>query len=189
MKALVTEGSGGMGGGLFLDDIAARTVAGAVIEAGTANYGGGVYVNGAATPDTWTHVVLADAFGNRRLPRWADEGIAVQSEPAQKRELRWNDLRPAVQVGEHIPLEQLFRFEDYPSGRLPLFYGQSASLVQFLLDLGGEKRLVEVLKQSQTDGYIAALRRCYQMAGYDELEERWREHARRQIAGVRVAMN
>ena len=57
---LVGNDAGGMGGGLFLDDIAARTVAGAVIEAGTANYGGGVYVNGAATPDTWTHVVLAE---------------------------------------------------------------------------------------------------------------------------------
>ena len=31
-----------------------------------------------------THVILADRFPTKQIPRWADEGIAVLSEPASR---------------------------------------------------------------------------------------------------------
>src|SRR5262249_35374132 len=35
-------------------------------------------------PHETTHVVLAGYFSGQRLPRWADEGMAVLTEPAQR---------------------------------------------------------------------------------------------------------
>jgi hypothetical protein len=131
-----------------------------------------------------THVVIADAFGQRRLPRWADEGIAVLSEPTVKKQLRRNDLLPAVHQGEHIPFDELFQASDYPTKGLQLFYGQSASIVEYLVHLGGEARLVDFLKHSQTEGYLAALNRHYQVDSFEELENRWRRHESQRMAAA-----
>src|SRR5207244_1536980 len=38
----------------------------------------------AILPHETTHVVLAGQFGPHQVPRWADEGIAVLSEPSEK---------------------------------------------------------------------------------------------------------
>ena len=43
----------------------------------------------AVVPHEVTHVLLADLFLARPIPRWADEGIAVLSEPAVEQERRY----------------------------------------------------------------------------------------------------
>ena len=46
----------------------------------------------AILPHEITHVVLADLFPHQQIPRWADEGMAVLSEPASEQHLRAADL-------------------------------------------------------------------------------------------------
>src|SRR5262249_40158478 len=42
----------------------------------------------AILPHEVTHVVLADLFANQKIPRWADEGMAVLAEPHSARAQR-----------------------------------------------------------------------------------------------------
>ena len=43
-------------------------------------------------PHEITHIVLADLFPTKQIPRWADEGMSVLSEPAAEQALRARDL-------------------------------------------------------------------------------------------------
>ena len=46
----------------------------------------------AVLPHEATHIVLAGMFDNRDVPRWADEGIAVLTEPSYKVDLHRRNL-------------------------------------------------------------------------------------------------
>src|SRR5262245_53998469 len=61
-----------------------------------------------------THVVLADSFGGRRPPPWADEGMAILSDESAKRRLHQNDLRRAYFQWSTWPLENLLTRATYP---------------------------------------------------------------------------
>lgn len=82
-----------------------------------------------------THVVLADRFAHKQIPRWADEGIALNSEPPARQQdmRRW--LAGEIQQGRGFTLQQLLSMQQYPQNRHlgDLFYAQSGSLVEFLL--------------------------------------------------------
>lgn len=86
------------------------------------------------------HVVLADRFATRQIPRWADEGIALNSEPASRqRDLRgW--LATQIRQGRGYTLPQLVSLRQYPPDKFlgDLFYAQSGSLVEFLLTRQGD---------------------------------------------------
>lgn len=97
-----------------------------------------------------THVVLADRFAHRQIPRWADEGIALNSEPPQRQQdmRRW--LAGEVRQGRGFKLTQLLAMQQYPTDKHlgDLFYAQSGSLIEFLLQQNsdseeGVMRLVE----------------------------------------------
>src|SRR5206468_7649581 len=46
----------------------------------------------AVLPHEVTHVILADLFPSQQIPKWADEGMAVLSEPAAEQDRRLADL-------------------------------------------------------------------------------------------------
>ena len=82
-----------------------------------------------------THVILADRFAHKQIPRWADEGIALNSEPLARQQdmRRW--LAGEVKQGRGFTLRQLLSLQQYPQNKHmgDLFYAQSGSLVEFLL--------------------------------------------------------
>ncbi|MDB5337139.1 MAG: hypothetical protein JWN70_2758 [Planctomycetaceae bacterium] len=82
-----------------------------------------------------THVILADRFAHKQIPRWADEGIALNSEPpARQKDMRgW--LAAEIKQGRGFTLHQLLSMQQYPQNKHlgDLFYAQSGSLVEFLL--------------------------------------------------------
>ena len=49
-----------------------------------------------ALPHELTHLILADRFSPRQVPRWSDEGMAVLADPAEKQRLHLRDLRQAL---------------------------------------------------------------------------------------------
>ena len=124
-----------------------------------------------------THVVLADRFGTRQPPRWADEGIALLADDDEKKRLHLRDMRRAL-ADECCPgVREALAMRRYPTGaRLTAFYGQSLSLVSYLSELDEPARVVEMVSLAMDHGYDTALHEIYGIANTAELERRWRHH-------------
>jgi hypothetical protein len=128
----------------------------------------------AALPHEMTHVVISDRFIGRRLPRWADEGLAILADPAQKQDGHLRDFQRALAGQDTFRVVELLTLEDYPAAhRWAAFYGQSASLAQFLVRRGTPEQFVGFLQRSLDKGYETALRDTYRIAGVAELERAW----------------
>src|SRR5260370_3450074 len=85
-----------------------------------------------------THVVLAGRFP-AALPRWADEGMAVLSEPRDRIERHLRNLPMHAEQRQLFHVGQLMMFnKEYPDPQLIApFYAQSVSLVEYLSRLRG----------------------------------------------------
>ena len=128
-----------------------------------------------------THIILADRFTEVPIPHWADEGMAIQADTLTKRRLHGKDLQAAVANGGEFRLAELLTMENYPHpSRMGTFYGQSASLVEFLTKLGTKQQLVDFVDQATAVGYDVALRNVYAIAGVGALEQQWQRHLRGQ---------
>src|SRR5437588_2710755 len=67
-------------------------------------------------PHETTHAVLAGRFGPFDLPRWADEGIAVLSEPPES-PARWVRIAPQFrQEGQTFSAQQLIQLRSESRG-------------------------------------------------------------------------
>lgn len=124
----------------------------------------------AALPHELTHIVLADRFAGRYLPRWADEGMGVLAESHAKQWQRARALRQASARGTVYRTDSLLMVTTYPPAAYrDAFYGQSAGLVRFLVERGKPAQFVEFLEQSLDADYDVALRRVYKIGGVQEL--------------------
>ncbi|HWA98533.1 MAG TPA: hypothetical protein VG713_08570, partial [Pirellulales bacterium] len=98
------------------------------------------------------------------------------------------DLQTALRGGTELALNDLFARTDLPaSDGCGVFYGQSLSVVQFLVERSGRATFLEFVKQSLGVGYDHALRDHYQIRNVRELERQWREHAVQSPAGAQSA--
>lgn len=125
-------------------------------------------------PHETTHVVLAGRFGAFKVPRWADEGIAVLSEPTYKIQQHHQNLVRAQQDGMLFGLKELMILENYPTEprRISAFYAQSVALVEFLSSQRGPTVFTTFVRDGLRDGYDAALQRHYGMT-FAQLERAW----------------
>jgi hypothetical protein len=138
----------------------------------------------AILPHEVTHVVLADLFTTQQIPRWADEGMAVLSEPRTEQDLRAQDLAEPLSSGRLFRIQDLMAM-DYPEGRFwALYYAQSVSLTRFLVSRGSPSQFVQFVKDSQRNGIEAELKRAYQIEGFADLQTRWLAHARGNASAV-----
>jgi hypothetical protein len=130
-------------------------------------------------PHEITHVMTIGRLTTGTFPRWADEGMALVADPANKRAAHGRDLQLSLGSGHQFRMVELLVLADYPSvDRLGIFYGQSLSVVDFLLDRGGKQKFVEFVKRSASGGYDSALRTTYGIANVAQLETLWLAHAR-----------
>lgn len=103
-----------------------------------------------------THIVLADRFAHQQIPRWADEGIALNSEPPQRQQdlRRW--LAEEVRQGRGYSLTQLLNVKQCPQDKYlgDLFYAQSGSLIEFLIQHQpeGEHGVLRLIERTQVGG-------------------------------------
>jgi hypothetical protein len=122
-----------------------------------------------------THIVIADRLDVAHLPRWADEGMATLADSMAKQERHHRDLVQAFQRGTVFRLGQLLSATDYPAqNQWGAFYGQSVSLVKFLVERDSPARFVEFLETARKDGYASALQSIYHIADVAALERQWR---------------
>jgi hypothetical protein len=128
-------------------------------------------------PHETTHVVLAGRFGNHAVPRWADEGMAVLSEPRDRIERHLRNL-PKHRADRHLfGTGQLMQLEAYPDPRyIGPFYAQSVSLVDYLTERAGPRTFAKFLKEGLDGGYEVALQKHYGLQSFAELEQQWLEH-------------
>jgi hypothetical protein len=136
-----------------------------------------------ALPHELTHVVLAELLADGKLPRWADEGMAMLADPHEKQRLHTRDLHHAFADGSAFRLADLLVMDGYPAhGRQAAFYAQSLSLVSFLVELKSPRVFLEFTKAGAATGYNTALQKCYGIDNAWELERMWMAHAAPQMA-------
>jgi hypothetical protein len=131
-----------------------------------------------ALPHELCHLVLADRFRSAPAPLWFDEGVALQYDPAAKRRLHERDLRVSLQRGEVLPLAELLAQSSYPPQKQwAAFYGQSGSLVRWLLTKESPEKLVQFVGRWRELGASRALTETYGIAHLDDLYRQWRRDA------------
>ena len=141
----------------------------------------------AILPHEVTHVVLADVFTDQQIPRWADEGIAVLAEPHAEQATRAAELHEPLQAGRVFDLRKLMAM-DYPDAKdWSLYYAQSVSVTRFLVEQGPPEKFVQFVQNSQRNGTEGALRGTYGINGFAELQDRWTDYARQQLAPLKEA--
>lgn len=129
----------------------------------------------AVLPHETTHVVLAGMFGAAHVPRWADEGIAVLSEPNEKIDLHRRNLTKHHREGQLFGLRELMELKDYPQpARVGAFYAQSVVLVEFLTKQRGPKVFTDFVKDGIRQGYEKSLQRHYNMT-FSQLDMLWQK--------------
>jgi len=93
-----------------------------------------------------SHVLLGQATGGARLPRWFDEGVAMW----QSRQWRWGQdfrMNKAVFLRQIIPLSQIDNMLFFSSSRGQLAYTESFLSVIYLLQRCGMDVLKKVAQQ------------------------------------------
>ncbi len=129
----------------------------------------------AVLPHETTHVVLAGMFGHFNVPRWADEGIAVLTEPAHKVDLHRRNLEKSRQEGLLFGVKELMQLDNYPQPRrIGAFYAQSVCLVEFMTELRGPQVFTAFVRDGLREGYDEALRKHYAL-DMNELQDRWQQ--------------
>jgi hypothetical protein len=132
----------------------------------------------AALPHELTHVLLADAFAGEPLPRWADEGMAMQADLPEKLARHGRDLNEAIQRREDFHVGELLAEATYPRGDgRAVFYAESASVVGFLTDRKSPVDFVGFVRRADDIGYDAALREVYGIQDVGQLEHLWKSRA------------
>jgi hypothetical protein len=92
------------------------------------------------------HVLIADEFPTTAPPKWAEEGLALLMDSAQKRTRHERDLKLAIGNGSLIPITRLLADRQYPVSRRAEFYGQSLALVEYLTALKPREKFVEFVR-------------------------------------------
>lgn len=123
-----------------------------------------------------THVIIADRIDRSRIPAWADEGMAVLADTPEKQALHLADFRAGIQADSAFRTSELMAMNDYPHPeRMGIFYGQSVSLVNYLVRRESPAKFLQFVELSIRNGYDTALRKVYQIESVAQLESLWRK--------------
>lgn len=130
----------------------------------------------ATTNHELTHIVVGEATDNpfhAPIPRWLDEGLAMYNEGALP-DYNRQALMDAIRSDTLISVRSLSAYTGDPA-LVDLFYGESYSIVEYLLDTYGRDKMVELLGVFKRGSHQEdALQEVYGF-GLNELDARWRE--------------
>lgn len=150
-----------------------------VVTAGEVVYSDTAMVSGGGAEDIArheiAHVVVRQAIGPiYSVPDWLNEGLAVYSQSAPFSEQQAS-LDQAIESGDVLSVRSLSSASSGAvASKVSLFYGQSYSLVDFLISTYGEEKFARLFKAfSQGATTAEALEQAY---GFDQdgLENEWR---------------
>lgn len=136
------------------------------------------HLHAADLPHETTHVVLAGGFGKHHVPRWADEGMAVLTEPRERIDQHLKNLTLYEREGTLFRVGELMQMADYPEPRrISPFYAQSVSLVGFLCQKKDSITFTRFLRAALDGRYESALQTYYGYNSFAELEADWKQQA------------
>lgn len=121
------------------------------------------------------HMLVGERFRKELAPAWGEEGMAVLEDSAEIRRLHRANLLVAVRQRRVLSLPELFGSGPGRSLELePLFYAQSASVAEFLVQRASPSVFVRFLDAALERGYDAALREVYGFDNVEQLQHHWR---------------
>ncbi|MBN1417340.1 MAG: tetratricopeptide repeat protein [Planctomycetes bacterium] len=124
-------------------------------------------------PHEMGHVVLAWALGyDVSPPLWADEGFAVDREPAYKHAYFQRILQEGMREGRLLSMEDLLASKKYADDP-KLFYAQSHAVTRFIIDRKGLPAFIAFLRDLDPTRPEEALRKHYAIDTISELENLW----------------
>ena len=127
-------------------------------------------------PHEMGHIIFRETIGfDKKIPLWLDEAVAVLQE--KDREAYLAIARKLVKEGDYIPLAELSGIRGYKSIDSQVFYSESASIIDFLLNKYGRDTFVMFCRRIR-DGeeWEKALLKTYRFEGLEELQEAWVNH-------------
>ena len=130
-------------------------------------------------PHELTHVMYPWFLRYRTsLPLWLNEGIAMTSEANFRTRNRKFILKRALKSGNVFPIAQLLTMKQYPESesQAAIFYSQSLSVVEFLLQRGGSQRLL-LFAQKAGSNAQSAIQEVYNIRNFSTLERLWLQYA------------
>jgi len=138
----------------------------------------------ATLPHEMTHLLLHLFMEGKPVPLWLNEGMA-QFEEEDKTTVyrRKRFMKSQVREGAYIPLSRLMDMNRVPEGKVHLFYAESASVVDHLINdniRANFGRFLTYIKNG--DPAENALKKSYQWKyknGISDLEKRWSEYVKR----------
>lgn len=123
-------------------------------------------------PHEVSHMILASYF-RQPVPRWIDEGAATSTEAVVERNNYRRMLIDFLSSSKGIPFNTMVDCTEYPADLLP-FYAQGFSVCEFLILVGGHRRLIEFAKEGMLTGnWSKAVARYYNFANMDEFQTSW----------------
>ncbi|QDT57330.1 hypothetical protein Pan44_53980 [Caulifigura coniformis] len=126
-----------------------------------------------------THVVLAEHFCRKPIPRWADEGIAVFSEPPERQQRMLGFLKDEAAQKRLLPLKQVTSMRDGPQNEREseLFYGQSGAVIEYLVSHHklSEKDVLAFVGLCGEQGWERAITKTLPGMTASQFESRWKE--------------
>jgi hypothetical protein len=128
------------------------------------------------------HLALYDATGGRRVPRWFDEGFAVETS-GEHGYRRLQTLFFAEVKGDMLPISQL---ESFPAeaASIRIAYAESADFVRFLARDESRARFGALVSRLRAgEAFDVASQGAYG-ADVRTLEHQWREHVARRFVTI-----
>ena len=123
-------------------------------------------------PHEVMHTVLA-SYLRVQPPRWLDEGMATLVESDFERTRYRLKLANFLHSRRGIAFNDMVALKEYPKDLEP-FYSQAFSVCEYLVLMGGRRRLVEFTKEGvRTNDWKAALLRYYEGRSLGDLQLEW----------------
>lgn len=123
-------------------------------------------------PHEITHTILA-SYLRAPAPRWIDEGMATSVEADSERMSYRKMLVSFLYDRRGISFNDMVSMKDYPQDLTP-FYSQSFSVCEYLILIGGHKRLVKFAKYGmERRDWNLALKEFYDCESLGALQTEW----------------
>jgi hypothetical protein len=127
-----------------------------------------------------SHLILHDFIQRKEaVPLWFDEGVAQLSEE-YKTQIAHQMMRILVGRDQHIPIETLMAWDirrEKDPHKVKIFYAQSLSMVEFLIDRHGSAAFARLCRNVRDGGsFEESLRGAYsnQINSLTDLEDKWK---------------
>ena len=123
-------------------------------------------------PHEVTHTIIA-SYLRAPVPRWLDEGMATAVEASSERTHYRKMLATFLHNKRGIAFDDMVSMKEYPSDLTP-FYSQSFSVCEYLILVGGHRRLAEFAKVCvESRDWNEALKSYYGCDSLGALQYEW----------------